>query len=221
MYQLNTNSHPYAGTVMTSCYYASTPTHGRWFQTNQPEHELDDQAGDPVSPVCITNEKGKAQQQQIWSTFVTVLWCSKTKITDRTEILVLVRVLWGMIFKIYWQFWHSFFKNALESSCNFNPIEIMWRNMVRSVCLKPVLMAMWRLHTLRRFTVPAYWHVGGVKRSKNLTNIFNIKDKGKPSTHLSILGIWPSGITGGGFRKSQVEAPLRPLPPWMGFFFLL
>ena len=77
--------------------------------------------------VCVTNEKDMACQQQIWSTFVAVLWCSKTKITDRTGILVLVRVLWDTISKIYWKFWYSFFKNAPESRYNFNQIEITWR----------------------------------------------------------------------------------------------
>ena len=62
---------------MTSFYYASIPTHGNWFQTNQPEHEWDDHAGDPVTSVCVTNEKDMALQWQIWSTFVTVLWCRK------------------------------------------------------------------------------------------------------------------------------------------------
>ena len=62
----------------------------------------------------------------IWSTFVTVLWFSKTEIADETGILALVRVLWDVIFKILWQFWHSFFKNTLESSYNFCPIEMMF-----------------------------------------------------------------------------------------------
>ena len=63
-------------------------------------------------------------------TFDTVLWCSKTKITDGTRILVLVRALWDTISKIYRQFWHNFFKNALQSKYNLNPIEITWRKMV-------------------------------------------------------------------------------------------
>ena len=108
-----------------------------------------------LTSVCDTNEKDMALLQQIWSTFATVLWFSKTKITDGTGILVLVRVLWDMISKIYWQFWHSFFKNALESSYNFNPIEITWRKIKCSVCLTPVSMAVWGLHALWRFTVPA------------------------------------------------------------------
>ena len=62
---------------MTSFYYGSIPTHGNWFQTNQPEHGWDDHAGDPVTSVCVTNEKDMALQWQIWSTFVTVLWCRK------------------------------------------------------------------------------------------------------------------------------------------------
>ena len=44
---------------MTSFYYASTPTCGKWFQTNQPEHELDDHAGDTVTSACVTNEKDR------------------------------------------------------------------------------------------------------------------------------------------------------------------
>ena len=47
----------YAGTVITSFYYASTPTRDNCFQTNQPEHESDDRAGDTVTSVCVTNEK--------------------------------------------------------------------------------------------------------------------------------------------------------------------
>ena len=55
------------------------------------------------------------------------LWFSRTEITDGTWILVLVRVLWDTISKIYWQLWHSFFKSTLENSYNFYPIEITWR----------------------------------------------------------------------------------------------
>ena len=75
-------------TVMTLFYNAFTPTLGNLFQTNQPDHELDDSAGDTVT---FTNEKDMAHQRQIWSTFVTALWCSITKITDRTGILALLR----------------------------------------------------------------------------------------------------------------------------------
>ena len=50
---------------MTSFYYASTLTHGNWFQTNQPEHESDDCAGDTVTSVCVTNEKDMALHRQI------------------------------------------------------------------------------------------------------------------------------------------------------------
>ena len=50
---------------MTSFYYASTPTRGNWFQTNQLEHESDDRAGDTVTFVCVTIEKDMALQGQI------------------------------------------------------------------------------------------------------------------------------------------------------------
>ena len=63
----------YASSVMMSYHNASTPTSGSWLQTNQPEHESDDCGGDTVTSVCVTNEKDMALQQQIWSTFVTVI----------------------------------------------------------------------------------------------------------------------------------------------------
>ena len=113
---------------MTSFYYASTSTRGNWFQTNQPEHESDDCAGDTATSGCVTNDKNWHFSGKFDLTFVTLLWCSKTKITERTGILVHGRVLWwDMIFKICWQFWYSFFKNTLESSNNINFIEITFR----------------------------------------------------------------------------------------------
>ena len=42
----------YAG--MTPFYYASIPTRGIWFKTNQPEHKSDDWVGDTVTSVCVT-----------------------------------------------------------------------------------------------------------------------------------------------------------------------
>ena len=50
---------------MTSLYNASTPTRGNWFQTNQPERESGDRAGDTVTSVCVINEKNMALQRQI------------------------------------------------------------------------------------------------------------------------------------------------------------
>ena len=81
-------------------------------------------------------------------------------------------MLWNQNYRRDWFLWESyeiwflkftenfgivffFFLNALENSYNINPIEIMWRKMVRSICLKPVAMA--SLHTLKwRFTIPAH-----------------------------------------------------------------
>ena len=65
--------------------------------------------------VCVTSVIDVTLQWQIWSTFVTVVWCSKTKTRDGTGILVLVRILLDTVSKIDWQFWHIFFKNALDS----------------------------------------------------------------------------------------------------------
>ena len=119
----------YAGIiVMTSFYYAIIS--GNWFQTNQPEHELDDCS----LLLCVL----VLPMRKIW----------QTKITDETGILVLVRVFWDVISKIYWKRWHSLFNNTLESSYNFCPIEIVWRKMASSVHLKPMSMATWRLHAL-------------------------------------------------------------------------
>ena len=77
------SSNPYAMLF----YYASTPTCGNWFQTIQLKHKSDDHAGDAVISVSVTNETDTALQLQIWSTFVTVLWCSKIEITDGTGII--------------------------------------------------------------------------------------------------------------------------------------
>ena len=65
-------------------------------------------------------------------------------------------VLWVMISKFTENFGIISSKMALQSSYNFDPIEITWRKIVCSVCLKPVSMATWHLHTLWLFTVPAY-----------------------------------------------------------------
>ena len=127
----------YAGTVMTSFEHIMIPTRGNWFQTNPLEHELGDRAGNTLSSVCVTNGKDMALQRQIWSTFVTVLWFRKTKIKNRAGILILVRVLWVTISKIYWHFWHNFFKFTFKRSSIFYPKEITGRKMARSVCLDP------------------------------------------------------------------------------------
>ena len=44
---------------MTSIYYASTPTRGNLFQTNQQEHESDDRESDIVTSmyVCYQSER--------------------------------------------------------------------------------------------------------------------------------------------------------------------
>ena len=100
----------YSDDVILLCFQ---PTHGNKFQTNQPEHESDDRAGYRVTSVCVANDKNMTLQRQIWSAFVPVLWCSKTKLQTGLGYWFLWEFLWDMIFKIYWQFWHSFFKNSL------------------------------------------------------------------------------------------------------------
>ena len=51
-------------------------------------------------------------------------------------------------------------------------IEITHRKMVRSVCLKPVSMATWRLHTLWRFTFTAYGRKTGVLTKFVISGLF-------------------------------------------------
>ena len=51
--------------MIASFYYASIPTLGNLFETNQLEHGWDDRACDTVTSVCVTNEKDKALQGQI------------------------------------------------------------------------------------------------------------------------------------------------------------
>ena len=98
------------------------PIRGNWFQTKTREHESDDRAGNTVSSVCVTNGKDMALQRQIWSTFVTVLWFRKTEFQDSAGILILVRVLWVTISKIYWQFWHGCLKYTFKSSSTFSSL---------------------------------------------------------------------------------------------------
>ena len=147
----------YTISVMTSFnYYTITPTHGNCFQTNQPEHESDDHAGNTITSVCNHWERYGTSAAN-WSTFVNVLWSSKTKITDGIGILVLVRVLSDTVSKIYRQLWHNFFKNTLENLLQFLS---HWNDMEKngtSVCLTPVSMATWCLHILWCFTVPVFW----------------------------------------------------------------
>ena len=134
---------------MMSFYYAIIPARGNWL--NKPDRESDDRA----FLLCVLPlRKIWHYSGKIRSTFVIVLWFSKTEITDGTGILVLVRVLWDVISKIYWQFRHCFLQIRLEICYNFCPIEITWRKMVTFSL--PVSMATWRLHTLWRFTLPAY-----------------------------------------------------------------
>ena len=103
--------------------------------------------------VCFTNSKDTAFQWQIWSRFITVFWFRDTNMQDRDGILEVVWVLWGRFPK----FQHSFLTYTFESSFNFYPIGITWRNMAPLVCLKPVSRKRWRLHTYWvRLTVPAY-----------------------------------------------------------------
>ena len=163
----------------------SIPTRGNWFQTNPLEHESDDHADDTVQYLLFVLPMGKdmALQRSIWSRFVTILWFHKAEISDRDGRSVLVRALWITISKINWQFWHSFVKNIIESSYNFYSNDITWRKTVRSVCLKPVSMETWRLHTLWRFTLSAY-------RRQNL----NEKQHIHGFTENNLLCIWKSTL---------------------------
>ena len=115
------------------------------------------------------------------------LWFSNTEIQDRTRVMVLVRVSWVTISRIYWQFWHSFFKYTFESSFNIYPIEITWRKMVRTICLKPVSMATWHLHTLLHFIVPLpYYTIQNMSFTFIFTRV-NLFDTGMTFLHYEQL----------------------------------
>ena len=118
----------YASTLMTSCYYASMPTRNVVAgskKNNQPMNLMIMQMIQLLQCVLpmrkIRHCSGKLDQHLS-------LYCDAVKLKLQTgpRLLVLLSVLLDMISKIYWEFWHSFFKNALKSSCNFDPIEIMW-----------------------------------------------------------------------------------------------
>ena len=118
-------------TVITLFYSASTTTRGNWFQTNPPEHESNDRAGDTVTSVLPMKKKKKKKKQpgtsaQIWSSFVTVLWsCGAVK-----PILQTGPGYWFLCQSCEVWFPKStvncgcFSENSLESSYNFNPIKI-------------------------------------------------------------------------------------------------
>ena len=64
-------------------------------------------------------------------------------------------VLWVTISKMYWQFWQSFFKYTWQNSSNFYPIEITWRKVERSVCLKPAYIM--TFHCTSVWTTVGHW----------------------------------------------------------------
>ena len=75
-----------------------------------------------------------ALQRQIWSTFVTVLWCSKTEITDETEILVFVWGLWEMTSKFTDNFSAvHFLKKKKKKTWNQLQFLSYWNNMEKNV----------------------------------------------------------------------------------------
>ena len=89
--------------IMRHCKLPSLPlwctgyTRGNLFLTKQPDLE----SAERTLLLCVLPMKKIWHfSGKIWSTFVvTVLWFSKTEITDKTGILVLVRVLWDVISK--------------------------------------------------------------------------------------------------------------------------
>ena len=114
---------------MTSFDHVMITTRGNWFQTNPLEHKSDDCARNTVSSVLlmvkIWHFSGKFDQHLS-------LYYGSIKPKFRTGLGYWF--LWVMISKIYWQFWHSFFKYTFKSSSNFLSIGITWRKMARSVC---------------------------------------------------------------------------------------
>ena len=82
---------------MMSIYYASTPTRGNWFQTNQPEHESDDRAGDTVTSVCVTNEREIALQLQFDQHLSLYCGAAKPKLRGNQDI-----GFWEFFFGFLW-----------------------------------------------------------------------------------------------------------------------
>ena len=109
-----------------------------------------------VTSVCATNE-------MIWyfsckfdqHYFITVFWCSKTKIAGDIKILgsceSLMRYNFQNLLTTVTQFQKYTWKQL-----QFWSHEITWSKMVHSVCLTPVSLATWHLNTLWYFTVPVY-----------------------------------------------------------------
>ena len=141
---------------MTSFHHVMISTCENWFQTNPLKHELDDRADNTVSSVCVL------PVVKIWhfsSKFDhhLSLHCGSTKPKFKTGLL-------------YWFLWESCELRFPEFTDNFgtdssnihlNAVQFLshWHNMERNDAFSlfaPVSMKTWHLHTLWRFTVPAY-----------------------------------------------------------------
>ena len=106
---------------MTSFDYIIIPTCGNWFQTN-PLHSINwmiiDSAGNTVSSVCVTNGKDDRHFSSKFDQHLS-LYCGSSQAEFQTGLGYGEANLLVMISKIYWQFWHTFFKYTCGSSYNF------------------------------------------------------------------------------------------------------
>ena len=125
------------------------PIPGNWFQTNQPDNESDDRT---LFLYVLPMTKMWCFSGKIWSTFVTVLWFSKTQ-NNRQDRDIGSCEMW------FPKFTDNF--GIVSSKIHSKPVQFLshWNNVEKNgtfSCLTPVSIAMWCLHTLWRFTVPAY-----------------------------------------------------------------
>ena len=144
--------HQFAGTVMISFNHVMIPKRGNWFQTNPLDHM--NRMIMLIFCVCIPMVKiwrfsGKFDHH------MSLLWFCKTKIKDGAGILVLVKVLWVTIPKIYWQFWHSLFACTIKSSSIFYLNGILWRT-TRSCFFETSVKETVTFTYIMTFTVPGY-----------------------------------------------------------------
>ena len=95
----------FTGEVITSINHIMIPTWGNWFQKT---HWSMNRIIVLIFCVHFTNGKDIAVQWQIWWHLLQYCGSVKPKFKSRVWILVLVRVFWVRISKIYWQLWHSF-----------------------------------------------------------------------------------------------------------------
>ena len=100
-------------------------------QTNSQEYESDNSAH--LQCLFYQWQRYRCSVAKMINIILSLYWGSvKWKFKTRRRLLVLARLLWVRISKIYRQFWYNFFNLRLEAVHFFYPFGITWRKWRRS-----------------------------------------------------------------------------------------